>query len=99
MSTTLMLIISSPHHVAMTGTELDRLVLHKVAHVHDAFLDERPRTVAAILGQPGRPMDGRSEIAALGAELALAAPPQMANDLLRALDLLLRLLLVECRQC
>src|SRR5439155_1129136 len=37
------------------------------------------------------------DVAALRAELALAAPPQVPHDLLRALDLL-RLLLVEGRE-
>src|SRR5262245_43727193 len=83
-----------PRDVALACAELDRLVLDEVTDVHHTFLDERPRAVAPILGQPRGAVNGRRDVAALRAELALAAPPQVPHDLLRVLGLL-RLLLVE----
>src|SRR4051812_14641211 len=92
-----------PRDVALACAELDRLVLDEVTDVDDALLHERPRPVAPILRQPRGPVDGRCDVAALRAELALAAAPEVPHDLLRALDLLrllrlLRLLLVDARE-
>src|SRR5262245_9278290 len=86
--------MSRPCDVALSGTEADRLVLHQVTGVDDAFPDVCPRSVAAVLGEPRGPVNGRCDEATLRPELALAAPPQVAHDLLRGLHLLLFLRLL-----
>src|SRR5690349_12947558 len=81
-----------PRDVALSGPEANRLVLHEVTRVDDAFLDVCTRSVAAVLRQPRRAVNRRCDEATLRPELALAAPPEVPHDLLRRLDLLLRLL-------
>src|SRR5439155_14953865 len=90
-----------PRHVALACTEADRLVLHEVTSVDDALLDVGARPVAAIFGQPRRAVNRRCDVAALRAELAFTASPQVPHDLLGPLPLLglllrlARLLLVD----
>src|SRR5262249_12999311 len=60
-----------------------------VAHADGAPLDLRERAVALVLGQPHRAADGRRAVGAVAAELALAVAPELAQDRLRPLLLLL----------
>src|SRR5919204_4968850 len=70
--------------VAVPGLHRHRLVALEVPDTDDAALHGGQRPIAAILGQPDRPADGRRAVLAGGPELALAVAPQLAEHRLRA---------------
>src|SRR5262249_53860189 len=61
------------------------LLALEVADAHGAALDPDEGAVALVLGEPRGPADRRRRVLARGAELALPAPPQLAEHRLQAL--------------
>src|SRR5215208_6691712 len=70
-----------PSEVGFALLQDDRLPQHEVAYADLAGSHLRQRAVAAVVGQPGRPANGRRREAARGPERALAASPQVPHRL------------------
>src|SRR3954447_13569907 len=77
------------HEVAVPGLHRDRPAALEVPNAHRPALHRGQRPIAAILGQPDGPAHGGRAVLAVRAELALPAAPQLAEDGLRSLLLLL----------